>query len=558
MNGVNRKWHDGMLNTEDWWSVWLGLIMFFAGLLTVWDINILGWMVNTKTWVFSDFMNDPAWHKILKPSHMKEWKKGAGPLYALLTTYGVFTLLTCIGAYFMKLDVKKFFWGFTIIFFLTYTTWVIAFEAHFKAAKSAQSLNSPDVYGDDVYCTTKVNKCTKEINKALKKLGVAKGELPDKATAAKAVDMSKHSIRMTWGLQLGGGFGFILALIVGLIIGNFIKPLANYLREAAKPEWFIKTAIVYLGIKIGLMSMKAAGFTFELAIAGAVATIVAYLLFWPITYTLGRRAFGLSRAAAAVLSSGISICGVSAAIATAGAIRAKPVLPIMVSMLIVIFAMLELIILPVFYAKVAPNSPIVNGAAMGMTVKTDGADGAAGAILDELMVADAARRGIHWESDWILTTSVMTKVWIDMFIGVWAFVLAIVWVYKVERTPGQDHVGASEIWFRFPKFVLGYFFCWFAYLAIAVFLPDIIKPAKVGAKIVQHGMRKMMFMLTFVTIGIITDFSKLKGMGKLALLYAISLFLIIAPIAYVVAWIFHHGMNLCNSRPEILPRLAVV
>ena len=548
MNGVNRKWHDGMLHQEDWWAVWMGLIMFFAGLLTVWDVNILGWMVKTKTWEFSSFISDPSWSKILKPSHMAEWKKGAGPLYALLTTWGVFTAITCTGAFFMKLDVKKFFMGFTLIFFLTFTIWIIAFEAHFKAAKSSQSLTQPDLYGDDVYCTTKVNKCSKQINKALKKLGVEKGELPDKATAAKAVDMSKNAIRMSWGLQLGGGFGFILALLVGLVIGNFIKPLASFLKEAAKPEWFIKTAIVYLGIKIGLMSMKAAGFAFELAIAGAAATIVAYLLFWPITYALGRKAFGLSRAAAAVLSSGISICGVSAAIATAGAIRAKPVLPIMVSMLIVIFAMFELIILPFFYAGFFPNSPIVNGAAMGMTVKTDGADAAAGAILDELMVAEAATRGIYWEPDWILTANVMTKIWIDMFIGVWAFILAIIWVYKVERTPGQEHVGASEIWFRFPKFVLGYFFCWFAYLAIAVFLPDLIKPAKLGAGIVQGGMRKMMFMLTFVAIGVITDFSKLKGMGKLALLYAIALFLIIAPIAYVVAWVFHHGMM-----PPLLP-----
>ena len=52
----------------------------------------------------------------------------------------------------------------------------------------------------------------------------------------------------------------------------------------------------------------------------------------------------------------------------------------------------------------------------------------------------------------------------------------------------------------------------------------------------------MMFMLTFVSIGVITDFSKLKGMGRLAILYAIALFLIIAPIAYIVAYIFHHGM----------------
>jgi uncharacterized membrane protein YadS len=129
-----------------------------------------------------------------------------------------------------------------------------------------------------------------------------------------------------------------------------------------------------------------------------------------------------------------------------------------------------------------------------------------------------------------------------VFIGVWAFLLALIWVYKVERTPDQEHVGASEIWVRFPKFVLGYFVAWFTYVGIAVCFPEAIEAASVGASIVQSPMRRMMFMLTFVAIGVITDFSKLKGMGKLAVLYAIALFAIIAPIAYVVAFIFHRGM----------------
>jgi uncharacterized membrane protein YadS len=104
--------------------------------------------------------------------------------------------------------------------------------------------------------------------------------------------------------------------------------------------------------------------------------------------------FKLRRDASAVLSSGISICGVSAAIATAGVIRARPVLPVAVSMLIVVFAMLELVVLPTAYSTIAPDHPIVNGAAMGMTVKTDGADAAVGAILDELMVANHCRAAV--------------------------------------------------------------------------------------------------------------------------------------------------------------------
>jgi uncharacterized membrane protein YadS len=483
MSATNHKWYSGMFTTEDWWAVWLGLIMLFAGLASIWGLDLVGWMAKTQTWVWGDF----SWQNVLKPAGYKDWH----PLLSLFVTYLVFTALTCLGAWAMKLDVKKFFLGWTIIFLITWAVWIIGHEAHFKA-----HVNEFDKYG------------------------------------------------ITWGLSLGGGFSYMLALAVGLIIGNFFKKFAAFLSEAAKPEWFIKTAIVYLGIKIGLMSMKAAGFTFELAIAGMAATFVAYLLFWPIIYALARKIFGLSRAASAVLSSGISICGVSAAIATAGAIRAKPILPIMVSVLIVVFAMIELIILPAFYTAVAPDQPIVNGAAMGMTVKTDGADGAAGAILDELMRANAEKTmGIVWEPDWILAAAVMTKIWIDMFIGVWAFVLALVWMYNVEhRTTGQSTVPVSEIWHRFPKFVLGYFIAWFIYLGIAVLLPDMIEAAKEGANVVQSPMRKMMFMITFVSIGIITDFSKLKGMGRLTLLYAIALFLIIAPIAYLVAWIFHHGM----------------
>jgi uncharacterized membrane protein YadS len=212
-------------------------------------------------------------------------------------------------------------------------------------------------------------------------------------------------------------------------------------------------------------------------------------------------------------------------------------------MLIVIYAMMELIILPGFYAGVAPDQPIVNGAAMGMTVKTDGADAAAGAILDELMRARASLEGINWEEGWILTASIMTKLWIDMFIGVWAFVLALIWVYHVERSPGQSTVGLSEVWFRFPKFVLGYVLCWFTYTGIALFWPDLIAAAKVGAGTVQSPMRKMMFMLTFVSMGVVTDFSKLRGMGRLALLYGLALIVVIAPVAYFVAWTFHHGMT---------------
>ena len=349
MNGVNRKWTDGMAHQEDWWAVWLGLIMFFLGLLSIWGIDAVGWMAKPGAWSLSQ--GGP----FFKPSGKAY--AGLGQWGSLAVTYIVWTALVCIGAYFQRLNVAKFWKGWTLLFIITYVGTIIGHEAHLA--------------------------------------------VPEKQWA-------KYGI--TWGLQLGGdGTVYMLCLAFGLIIGNFIKPLAEFMREACKPEWYIKTAIVYLGIKVGVMSMEAAGFAFEIALAGACATFVAYLLFWPIIYVLARKMFRLPREWAAVLCSGISICGVSAAIATGGAIRAKPIIAVMVSMLIVVYAMIELLVLPSFYTAVAPDQPIVNGAAMGMTVKTDGADAAAGAILDELMVANAASKGVMWQKDWILAASIMTK-----------------------------------------------------------------------------------------------------------------------------------------------------
>jgi uncharacterized membrane protein YadS len=142
-----------------------------------------------------------------------------------------------------------------------------------------------------------------------------------------------------------------------------------------------------------------------------------------------------------------------------------------------------------------------------------------------------------------LSASLLTKIWIDVFIGVWAFLLAIVWIRKVEKRGDAVRVGAMEIWFRFPKFVLGYFIAWLVFFAIASTWPALAPTLDEGTAVVQSPMRTMLFMLTFVAMGAMTDFSKLKGMGKIALLYGLALVVVIAPIAYAVAYLFHRGLT---------------
>jgi NAD(P)-dependent dehydrogenase (short-subunit alcohol dehydrogenase family) len=123
---------------------------------------------------------------------------------------------------------------------------------------------------------------------------------------------------------------------------------------------------------------------------GLAAIVVAYLIFWSVVYYVARTWFRFSREWAAPLASGISICGVSAAIATGAAIRARPVVPIMVSSLVVIFAVVELLILPFIAQEFLSHEPLVAGAWMALSVKTDGAAVASGAITESMILANNA------------------------------------------------------------------------------------------------------------------------------------------------------------------------
>ena len=473
------RWNTGMVTTEDWWAVWIGLFFVALGLVTAaTGIDLTGWIVKFSTWVD------------LSSSFRASSKTLLSPAASLILSYVIFTIATCTGAKFMGWNLKKYFWAWTIIFWLTAIFYIV---------------------GQNAYI------------------------------ASSSIDRSKYGIE--WSLSLGGAY-YIIALFAGLIIGNLTpKKFREFIKQAARPEWFIKVAIVCLGTKLGLKAIEATGFAMDLLFAGCCATIAAYLLFWPLAYTICRKVFKLSREWSACLASAVSVCGVSAAIATGGAIRARAIVPIMISSLVVVFAVSELIILPGVLTKYWSNEPIVSGASLGLTVKTDGADAAAGAVLDELLRSKAAENGVYWEEGWVLASAIMTKIWIDMFIGIWAFVLAIIWVMHIEKRNGGK-VMKSEIWFRFPKFVVGYFIAWFVVMGIglAQMLPFDALESALGP--VEGSLRKFFFMLTFTSIGIVTDFRELakEGLGKLTLAYGVILLIVIIPIGFFLAWLFHHGM----------------
>ena len=82
-----------MFTTEDWWSAWLGLFFFALGLLSIWQIDAVGWIAKPKTWEFTNLINDFSWSKLIKTSskNYKDWH----PLTTFFFTYFVhyFSLL---------------------------------------------------------------------------------------------------------------------------------------------------------------------------------------------------------------------------------------------------------------------------------------------------------------------------------------------------------------------------------------------------------------------------------------------------------------------------------
>jgi uncharacterized membrane protein YadS len=361
--------------------------------------------------------------------------------------------------------------------------------------------------------------------------------------AVTPADLQKFGI--DWSLKLTNEGGYVVALLFGLVIANFFPRLAEWLKEAIRPELYIKIAIVILGAFLAVTAAGKLTLATSILLRGVAAIVEAYLIYWAVVYYIARRWFGFNREWAAPLASGISICGVSAAIATGGAIRARPLVPVMVSSLVVIFAVVEVLILPFLAQTFLWQEPMVAGAWMGLAIKTDGAAVAGGGITESLILAKAAAEGIHYQPGWILGVTATVKVFIDIFIGIWAFVLGYIWTNHINPTRDADKARASEIWQRFPKFIIGFVATFLVglYLALGT-SPEVA--AKLPAQIAEaNTFRVIFFILTFFSIGILSNFKKLwqEGIGKLAAVYLLSLFGFVIWVGLIISWLFFSGVK---------------
>src|SRR5437868_1018778 len=381
-------------------------------------------------------------------------------------------------------------------------------------------------------------------------------------TAVQAAELQTATRPWTedWLAVVIGLLIFVLSLgvlggadILGWVVTTSIwTDVSKALAPAAKTYAGLGGVGALIGTYVAMVVVMTAGAAalrldvkrVALMFRGLAAIIEAYLIYWAVVYYIARKWFGFSREWAAPLASGISICGVSAAIATGSAIRARPVVPIMVASLVVIFAVVELVVLPFAAQAFLSHEPMVAGAWMGLAVKTDGASLASGGITEALIMSNAAAEGINYQKGWILGTTATVKIFIDIFIGIWAFVLAYIWTTYINVREG-DKARAVEIWQRFPKFILGYVLTFVVILVMAIgATPEMTTKIK-SAMGEANTFRGIFFVLTFFTIGVMTDFRKLwaEGIGRLAAVYLLSLFGFVIWVGLAISFIFFAGVK---------------
>jgi uncharacterized integral membrane protein (TIGR00698 family) len=278
-----------------------------------------------------------------------------------------------------------------------------------------------------------------------------------------------------WGLEY-----VIFALAIGLFINHTIGVPA-WLREGLKTEYYIKTGLVVLGATILFDEIVGAG------MLGIMQALIVVLSVWAFAFWLARR-LHVDDEMATMLASAVSICGVSAAIATCGAIQGDKKKLSYVTSLVLLVAMPMMVLMPLA-AKAMGMSSVVAGAWLGGTLDTSAAVVAAGELL-----GNAGRNA-----------AVVVKLSQNALIGFAAFFLTSWWAMRHQG--GKHGASVGLIWDRFPKFVFGFL------LASLLFSFAVADGTVTATRGLVNDIRTVLFAMAFVSIGLETSLTSVVSTG---------------------------------------------
>jgi len=335
-----------------------------------------------------------------------------------------------------------------------------------------------------------------------------------------AMVIAKQKTIHYWGIPY-----VLWALAFGLIISNVFS-VPNWMKASMMTEYFVKIGLVCMGATIMfsvVIKAGAVGMAQALLVVGAV---------WFFTYWICRK-FGLTQRFSSIIATGNSICGVSASIAAGGAVMGDPKEVSYIVAWLMVCAVVLIIVMPPI-AKWMDLPTNMAGAWIGGVIDNTGSVVAAGEIIGTKASIDAAA---------------MVKMAQNVLIGFAAFFLALWATLSLERKEGMEAPSLSEVWFRFPKFIVGF-------LVASLIISFIVEPS-MGTKAAKSigklckSYRSWFFALCFVSIGLETRFKELLtvGGGRPAMAYWIGQ-IMNAFWTLLIVWILWSGTFFT---PPILP-----
>ncbi|MBZ0277863.1 MAG: YeiH family protein [Anaerolineae bacterium] len=273
----------------------------------------------------------------------------------------------------------------------------------------------------------------------------------------------------------------LTAVVIGLIANAILRvtKLYTFIRPAVRTELFLKIGLVILGVKISVGDLLATG------VGGLIQALIMVTAVFLFTWWLAGRV-KLPETLRAVMSSAVAICGVSAAIAAAGAVQARKEEVSYITTLVILTALPLMVLMP-WLANVMGLSPTVAGAWFGGNIDTTAAVVGAGTIYGPEAQQVAA----------------VVKLSQNVLIGFVAFGLALYFALVVQRGEGERPT-PKVIWQRFPKFVLG-----FVLVSILASL-NVFTPALVAE---LNTANKWFFALAFICIGLDFTLAEIRQAG---------------------------------------------
>lgn len=300
----------------------------------------------------------------------------------------------------------------------------------------------------------------------------------------------------------------IFSLGIGLLISN-LWHLPTSVKESLTGELFVKIGLVLLGTSVIFSDILKAGSL------GLIQALIVVVTVWYFAYWLCKK-LKVDDELTMMISSAVSICGVSAAIATAGAIKGDTKKLSYVISLVLVTAIPMMIFMPLI-ARYFNFPEEVTGAWLGGTIDTTGAVVASGSLVGETA----------------LKISTIVKFSQNVLLGIAAFVISVYWTYSSEQKQhSTEKPTIGMIWERFPKFVIGFIA---ASLVFSFFLSsNAVSAVKESLKSIQN----LWFVLAFTSIGLETKFSDLFNSASRKPLFTFltaQLFNIL--ITLVIAWL---------------------